>query len=370
MCVLIVARNQRFCNGGHLITTATSTHFLANLPTRPYCSDDLATGVQIRRRDIAVGKAYIQPNPPPLVSWLIFDCDHDRTFGAWDEAGLPPPNMAVMNRSDGRGHLFYLLRAVCRSNAARVAPLRFLANIEAAYVARLGADPQYSGLMAKNPLSDRWITHHLHPTVHTLGDLAEWVDIREFTQAPTARAALVSNGLGRNCTMFDRLRLWAYATVCKYREAAGGRAFEMFANACLTQAGAFNDFQSPMALSELRATAKSVAKWTWRHYQSGGVKRGRDARGITRHHGYDVATGLYLPKTPLLLPEEVAARRVAAGINSANQERQTTAAKVLAAKALLEAQGKPASVRAVAAAAGVDKTTAGRHLKKAKTPPA
>lgn len=45
--------------------TVATMHFLANLPRRPYCSDDLSHGLAIRRRDLAAEKAYIQPNPSP-----------------------------------------------------------------------------------------------------------------------------------------------------------------------------------------------------------------------------------------------------------------------------------------------------------------
>ena len=34
------------------------------LPRRPYCSDDLATGVSIRSLQQAITKPYIQINPP------------------------------------------------------------------------------------------------------------------------------------------------------------------------------------------------------------------------------------------------------------------------------------------------------------------
>lgn len=345
--------------------TAALTHFLSNLPHRPYCSNDLSTGVQIRRRDLAVAKSYIQPNPPALLSWLIFDCDHDRTYGAWDDAGLPPPNMAVINRDNGRGHLYYLLRTVCRSNAARVAPLRFAAAIEHAYTTKLGADPGYAGLVAKNPFSPDWFLHDLHGTVHTLGDLAEWVDLRQWSQGIDKRAAAVSNGLGRNCTLFDRLRLWAYGRVNLYREGVlSAQAFEMFAQACHIQAGGFNDFGTPLPFSEVKAIARSVSKWTWRHYQSGGVKRGRDGHGFTRHHDFDVTSGIYLPKTPKLAPAEIVQRRQRSALQTAAQKAQATGAKIATAKATLKAQGKPTSLRALAKATGLSYPTVQAHLAK------
>jgi hypothetical protein len=344
-------------------------HFFANLPRRPYCSDDLGQGLAIRRRDIAAEKAYIQPNPPGLKTWMVFDCDHDGAYGAWEGANLPPPNLAVMNRENGRGHLFYLLRSVCTSNNARIAPLRFLANIEAAYTQKLGADWSYAGLIAKNPLSPRWKTHDIHGRPHTLAELAEWVDLRAYMQAPENRAQRITNGLGRNCTLFDRLREWAYSRVDLYREQAGAAGAEMWAQACLIQARGFNDFAAPLGESEVRATARSVAKWTWRQYRGGGTRRGRDSNGLTRHHDFDQATGLYLPKAPLLTPQEITQRRQLAAVNSAAQRATVNSAKIAAAEALLKAQGRPQSLQAVAEASGLSLSTVKRHRKASKAAP-
>lgn len=349
--------------------TLATLHFFANLPRRPYCAEDLAHGLAIRRREIAAEKAYIQPNTPGLKTWMVFDCDHDGAYGSWDGANLPPPNMAVMNRENGRGHLFYLLRSVCTSDAARVAPLRFLASIEAAYTLKLGADLAYSGLIAKNPLSPRWRTHDLHGRPHTLAELAEWVDLRAYTQAPEIRAERITNGLGRNCTLFDRLREWAYSRVNLYREQAGAAGADMWAQACLIQARGFNDFATPLGEAEVRATARSVAKWTWRHYQGGGTRRGRDANGLTRHHDFDQATGLYVPKAPLLTPQQITERRQLAAINSATQRATVNASKIAAAEALLKAQGKAQSAQALADASGLSLRTIQRHRKAAKTAP-
>lgn len=343
-----------------------TTHFLASLPKRPYCSDDLADGLSIRRRNIAIGKAYIQPNPPALKTWMVFDCDHEDAYGSWEKANLPPPNMVVTNKENGRGHLFYFLRTVCTSDAARIAPIRFLSNIEAAYGQKLGADFNYSGLIAKNPLSDRWRTHQFHGKPHTLGQLAEWVDLRSYTQSPEYRATCITNGLGRNCTLFDRLREWAYSRVDLYREQGGARGLDMWQQACHIHARSFNDFATPLGESEIRATSRSVAKWTWRHYRGGGVRRGRDAQGITRHHDFDQATGLYLPKAPKLTPEQVAERRHLSALNTASQKAATTAAKVAATVAFLKAQGRPQSVRAIAEAADLGISTVQRHLKASK----
>src|SRR5690606_13584932 len=116
---------------------------------------------------IAARRRYIQPNPPPWVGWLVFDVDlgpgrdGTATLFAWEEANLPAPNLAVATRLDdgslGGCHLAWALREpVARGAQARPAPLRYLAAIERAMVHQLGADPGYTGLIAKNPLHPSW----------------------------------------------------------------------------------------------------------------------------------------------------------------------------------------------------------------------
>ena len=38
--------------------------FTGNLPNKPYCTDDLQLGLQIRPKHLALLKRYIQPNHP------------------------------------------------------------------------------------------------------------------------------------------------------------------------------------------------------------------------------------------------------------------------------------------------------------------
>jgi len=70
-------------------------------------------------------------------------------------------------------------------------------------------------------------------------------------------------GLGRNCTLFENLRRWAYREVLAYRLTS---TYEAFKDGVLVQAMALNSFPSPLPQSEIRSTALSVAKWTWKHY--------------------------------------------------------------------------------------------------------
>ncbi|PRW95799.1 replication protein A, partial [Pseudomonas fragi] len=69
------------------------------------CSDN-KTATLVRPRDYAIRYPYMQINRRGMVSWLIFDLDHTNSL-AWDDEGLPPPNLVVRNRNNGHSHLFY-----------------------------------------------------------------------------------------------------------------------------------------------------------------------------------------------------------------------------------------------------------------------
>ncbi|MBN6742749.1 replication initiation protein [Acidithiobacillus sp. MC6.1] len=115
--------------------------FCEHLPPKPYCTDDLTQGLKIRALKSAIEKSYIQPNGPGMVWVMVKDIDRavidpSDWWPVWETAGLglPPPNMAVMNRKTGRGHLIYLLAAgVSKTSAARLAPLRYLSAVDLAY---------------------------------------------------------------------------------------------------------------------------------------------------------------------------------------------------------------------------------------------
>ena len=126
-------------------------------PHRPYCTDDLRAGLRIRTRRAALRLPYIQANPPHLRFWMLHDIDRPGGALAWEDAGLPPPAWAAINRDNMHAHLAWGLSApVLTGDAGRAEPIRYLCAIESAYRAALDADPGYSGLITKNPLHERW----------------------------------------------------------------------------------------------------------------------------------------------------------------------------------------------------------------------
>lgn len=249
----------------------TSAIFQSRLPRRPYCSNDLSQGLLVRPAAIALRHRHIQPNAPLEVGWLVFDLDYQGAAFAWERANLPPPTLTVSNPSNGHAHLFYgLTTPVVMSDAAREAPIRYAAALQAAFLAKLCADPGYVALIAKNPFHDAWRSIWIQ-RLYDLGELAEYVNL------PKHLPKRENIGLGRNCALFDELRSWAYRWVREYKR--NDASSVLWHGAVLSQAERLNVFDTPLAFSEVKAIAKSVAKWTWLRFTDEAFSIIQSARG-------------------------------------------------------------------------------------------
>lgn len=231
-------------------------------PRKPYCSDD-KTARNIRSLASAIKRPYIQANPPHIRIWSIYDVDRPGGAIAWEDAGLPPPSWSAANRANAHAHLVWGLVApvLVDSPDLRQGPLRYLCAVEAAFRERLQADQGYSGLITKNPSHPLWRTLRGPQMAYELGDLAEWVELPKFL--PKRHPEEI--GLGRNVTVFDWLRRYAYRHIRHYK--GDVRNFVRWQNHLNGKALERNgDLQNPMDGREVWHIAKSVAKWTWRSF--------------------------------------------------------------------------------------------------------
>lgn len=249
--------------------------FKRHLPHKPYCSDDLAYGLIIRGKTSALSRSHIQYNPPATVAWLIFDVDREDASLAWEDANLPPPAWVAVNPKNGHAHIAYgIIDPVCRTELARHAPLRYLMAIEQAYQRKMGADRGFASLITKNPLNPAWRVWYpiIDGGIYTLDELADYVELEKIDR----RKNIDPYGLGRNCIAFDQLRTWAYSAVRDYWRPGGELEFGAAAEA---RAIELNIFDSPLPYSEIRATAKSVSRWTWRHFTPSKWRETQSNRG-------------------------------------------------------------------------------------------
>ena len=242
--------------------------FVNNLPKKPYCSDDLSNGLMIRSADTAVRYRHIQPNHPNSKLWLLFDID--RATGPeelTDELLLPAPTFWVQNPENSHAHALYALETPIHMNAdSSQAAIRFAAAVDVALSEKMQADPGYSGLICKNPLHEHWRTYAMGGS-YDLTELSEYVDLQPFGDR---RRNLPGVGLGRNCTLFDRLRNWSYKAIRQ-----GWPEYDRWLVAVEERAGAYNNFtyqgkSARLDSREVYHIAKSVAGWTFRNFSPQG----------------------------------------------------------------------------------------------------
>lgn len=238
------------------------SNFYHKLPAKPYCSWGKGGKTLIRSKKHAIRHPLIQVNPPHLVNYLVFDVDASDAYLHFFDAELPTPTWIAKNKKNGHCHVCYELKTpVCKTANAKLKPLRYLASIEYTYAKKLGADLRYSGLLTKNPVDKDWEVTLLNPRPFELDELADYVDLEN---KPKHEKNEVS-GLGRNCSMFDSVRFWAYKAIREHLDGGLDSWYSEVLKVAVKSNGAFLE---PLPYSEVKATAKSIAKWVWRNHTS------------------------------------------------------------------------------------------------------
>lgn len=298
--------------------------FVDRLPRRPYCSNDLATGLVVRDRATATGMKYLQHNPPGVVCHLVVDCDYPGAALAADDVNLPMPTATVENPDNKHAHHIYTLKVP----AASEKPQRFARAMREALRVALGGDPAFTGLIGKNPLSSAWSTQW-GPKLYQLDELAEYMPKVKRAALPGRWSADYADR-GRNCRMFEMLRHIAYAEVgTMLTESALALQLSLVADQAN---GALSD---PLPHRELSAVVRSISKWVW-------------ARRTT-------ITGRRGGRVRLLLPRDMTTpdRLKAGAAYTARRKSERTAAKIAAARETLKASGERATVAAICRLAGI-----------------
>ncbi|MCM5531248.1 replication initiation protein, partial [Acinetobacter pittii] len=219
----------------------------------------------IRQKKTAIKMPYIQHNPPSFISSLVFDVDTSDAYFSWFDANLPTPSWISKNRQNNHAHIGYMLATpVCTTHNAKHKIIEYTAKIQQAYSLALGADQGYSGLITKNPCNSQWENHIFDVQPYDLGYLADFVELQELkTDLKEV------SGLGRNCMMFDTVRFWAYEAI---RVFISGAPDDWYAEVLKVAINANDAFIQPLPYSEVKATAKSIARWVWRSHTEAHAK--------------------------------------------------------------------------------------------------
>lgn len=298
------------------------------LPRKPYCSDD-KTASRFRSLEIALNYTHIQFNPPSSRYWLVFDLDFDGrrvplTAAQWhyEEVLAPTPNIIVTNPENGHAHYYYALKTpVVRGENGRRGPQAFANAVYRGLGAKLGADPLFTQLMGRNPLHPHHITHYPRSEPYELAELDEYVWDRIAGTEWIRKARDISyvvDPRGRNCTLFEKLRRWAYLHVDDYLD-DGKHWSGDFESECLEKALEFNDFREyesgALSFNEVRSIARSVSRWVLKNYSSEYSGRSEDFLDLQAARGRKkgaVKRAELLPRVLELVESGVSHRQIAA----------------------------------------------------------
>ncbi|MCY0634843.1 replication initiation protein, partial [Klebsiella pneumoniae] len=190
---------------------------------------------------------------------LGFDVDRAGAAIDWSDRNAPAPTLTITNPDNGHAHLLYALKTSIRTAPdGKMKPLRYAAAVENALRKKLEADAGYSGLICKNPNHSHWKIAVWQPELYTLDWLADSLDL----SAANDKEIVADYGLGRNCTLFDKTRKWAYRAIRQ-----GWPEYEQWLQACYERASAYNlQFAAPLDEVEVKGISKSISKWTHKEF--------------------------------------------------------------------------------------------------------
>ena len=237
--------------------------FVGNLPTKPYCTNDLSTGLKIRPKNSAISFKYIQPNSPFYQHYFVLDLDYESALSEilYSLDGIPMPNFVAETPNSGRLHAFFELKTpIYTTDASRQKPIMLANAIYLRLQQLFGADVGYSGLISKNPIHEQWRTYSLRKKPYTLTELSSKLDIdwQEAKKPPKQHEAI---GLGRNCYIFHTARFWAYKAVREYR----GKTYNNWLQAVIDHCSKLNEgITEPMQYNEIKGIAKSISRYCWK----------------------------------------------------------------------------------------------------------
>ena len=238
--------------------------FIGNLPIKPYCTNDLATGLKIRPKKSAISFKYIQPNSPFYQHYFVLDLDYESALSEilYSLNGVPMPNFVAENPQNGRLHAFFELKTpIYTTDASRQKPIMLANAIYLRLRELFNADVGYSGLISKNPMHEQWHTYSIRKKPYSLNELSSKLDISWLDVKKKALKQDEAVGLGRNCYIFHTARHWAYVEIRKYR----GKTYSIWLQCVMDHCLKLNEgITKPMQYNEIKGIAKSISRYCWK----------------------------------------------------------------------------------------------------------
>jgi hypothetical protein len=249
---------------------------IPRLPKKPYVLPDKGFKMFITSLEAAMRThcRYIQHNTPWQLGFMVFDLDYKEAIYAHEKSDLLAPSFYVVEPTKTTAHAVYALeQPVLRHDSSNDKPQRLFATLEQAYGEKMGADAGYSGLIMKNPFCgdyNVYLPEERKPLLYSLTDLAEYVDFDGINKNRLRKTIDITNAYSesRNVAVFDMVRKWAYKAIRGYwggsLDAWHQAVYQALSEAWAKIESGYSSASHPYLVSERKATAKSIAKWTWR----------------------------------------------------------------------------------------------------------
>jgi len=230
------------------------------LPRYPYATDNLAEGLERRTRPRALTARYVEANPRAMSSLLVVDVDSDNAvMRAMECIGSHPiPNVIVENPDNGHAHAIWQLTApVARTEYARRKPVAFATAVTEGLRRAVDGDAGYSGLITKNPLHGSWDGVQTRVKPYTLEELRDGLGAHMPPPKWLTTQRKNPVGLGRNCTIFETARFWAYREIRNHWGDPDSLTHAIRAHVTALNA----EYSEPLPTTEARDIANSISRW-------------------------------------------------------------------------------------------------------------
>lgn len=258
------------------------------LPRTMLVTNNLNFGLHLEAKTTGVRNRYIQINHQNLTKMMVFDVDNPISLYDWKYLDVPIPNLIIVNPRNKHFHMIYLLsdqNFVCRSENARLKDILIYQSIYSELCKRLQADSRYVQKIMKNPFHNHWETEVIHEDTYTFDDFSKYVDLKSLKNfeghSVRSEESFIRENEGRNCTVFERTRFYAYAILKKYNYGFSTEDTQNFYNAVSDYAENINnEFQAPLAHKEIKATVKSIVNWTLMHFGNASEKQAFEKKDV------------------------------------------------------------------------------------------
>ena len=154
--------------------------FYHNLPSYPYSTSNFSRGLSTYHKSYCKEEDYIQFNKWNSINYIVLDLDYEESVCeiVYSKIGLPLPNLIIENIKNGRSHIVFELKKGIHNNPdSRIKPILFLKAVISKLTDIYKADTQYSGLICKNPFSQKWRLTQIRKEAYSLTELADKLDL-------------------------------------------------------------------------------------------------------------------------------------------------------------------------------------------------